>query len=145
MRMVEAEEGMMLVVRDEHRGRVTSPARAKCEVVGKLRGGWLTVRVVETFFGRPGCLKYAQSADAKVQSRFCFPWSEGVERGIKEVQERGEQARRKRTVVENLAAMIELGTVAPNGRVFFEYDEMVTLGRRLGLDFATAEELAERA
>jgi hypothetical protein len=79
-----------------------------------------------------------------VQSRYCWLWSEAHERNIAERQARAAEGRRKRTVVENIVNALGIGAVAPNGRVFFEYDETVALAQRLGLQFTAEGDEPER-
>jgi hypothetical protein len=142
MRAVEAEKGMMLICRDEHRGEVSGSAVARVEVVANLGRGYLRVRVAEAWFGKPACLRRSGSGgdeERQVQSRFCWPWREAHERDITARQARAAEGRRQRTVVESIVNLLGIGTVAANGRAFFEYEETVELARRLGLEFTTGE------
>jgi hypothetical protein len=52
MRAADAEDGAMLVCRNEHRGQLSGSAVAKLEVLGNIGRGVFRVRVVETWFGR---------------------------------------------------------------------------------------------
>ncbi len=147
MRAADAEDGAMLVCRNEHRGQISGSAVAKLEVLGNVGRGVLCVRVVESWFGRPSCLRHrAGDADdeCRVRWRYCWPWSEAHERNIAERQARGAEGRRQRAVVENIVVALGIGTVAPNGRVFFEYDETVALAQRLGLQFTSGGDERER-
>jgi hypothetical protein len=154
MRAADADTGMILAVRDEHRGETLGSSVAKVEVLANLGGGYLHVRQIESYFGRPGCLHgmgwrhneahpEAQGVEWKVQSRYCWPWTDATTRMVEEGEARGAEARRRHAVVENIVNLLGLGTVAMNGRAFFDYDETVELARRLGLEFTLGA--AERA
>jgi hypothetical protein len=142
MRAVEAENGMMLC-RDEHRGQISGSAVAKVEVLANLGRGYLRVRVAQAWFGKPACLRRSGSGgdeERQVQSRFCCPWREAHERDITARQARAAEGRRQRTAVENIVNLLGIGTVAANGRAFFEYEETVDLAQRLGLEFTTGSD-----
>jgi hypothetical protein len=145
MRAADAPPGTILSVREEHQGCITGNAVAKVEVIANMGGGWLHVRVTESHFGRPMCLKgpgwryneahpkAAEQGECRVQSRHCSQWSEHTERHIAEHAGQVADAKRRREMLEEIMRQIGVGTLAPNGRAFFEYEEMVDLAGRLGL------------
>lgn len=150
MRAAEATPRTILSVRGEHQGRVTGSAVAKVEVIANMGGGWLHVRVIETHFGRPLCLtgmglryneahpEAVERGEFRVLSRYCWPWSEHTERQIAERTGQVAHARRRREELEEIVKAIGVGTLAPNGRAFFEYEEMVDIAGRLGLPLTPA-------
>ena|ERR1700686_187711 len=142
MRAAEAEPSMVLSVRDEHRGKPTGSAVAKVKVVRTIGHGWIRVRVLETHFGTPQCLGFIapdaqERGERKVLSRFCWPWNEHMDRQIADRTDCAAAGKRRREELEGVVKEIGVGTVAPNGRAFFGYEEMVLLARRLGLAFTT--------
>ncbi|MGA9316253.1 MAG: hypothetical protein WBV77_16695 [Solirubrobacteraceae bacterium] len=149
MRAAHAPPGTILSVREEHQGAITGNSVAKVEVIANMGGGWLHVRVIESHFGRPMCLnglgwryneehpQAAEQGECKVLSRHCWQWGEHTERHIAKHAGKVADAKRRRETLEEIMRQIGVGTIAANGRAFFDYEEMVDLAGRLGLTLAT--------
>lgn len=125
MRVADAAEGMALAVGYEI-GYV-----AKVEVVRVMKRGRIAVRLIDGGNGRPACLSYWSQREAddefQVLSRFCWPWTERTTELIAERRARSVEAQRRRAELEEIVERIGCGTVAGNGRVFFDYDEMIDI------------------